>query len=48
MSQPNGKTALSDEENVMWVEEPQPQLTEDEAYWRMRGMTPPARVELVE
>ena len=42
---PTQLTALSDPENVGWVkDEPEP-LTETEAYCRMRGMVPPARIE---
>lgn len=43
-----GKTALTDEDNVGWVEVPAEPLTEEEAYWRMRGMIPPAQVDLEE
>lgn len=44
-----GKTALTDEDNVGWklVEETEP-LSEEDAYWRLRGMIPPARVVLEE
>lgn len=43
------QTALSDPENVQWVEvkEIEP-LSEESAYWRMRGMIPPAVVVLEE
>lgn len=43
-----GLTALTDPENGGWVELPPEPLTEEEAYWRMRGMIPPARIEPVE
>lgn len=47
--QPTGKTALSDPENVGWVEEKATEkLDQDAAYWRMRGMIPPAKIELEE
>lgn len=41
-------SALSDPENVGWVKEDQEPLSVEDAYWRMRGMVPPARVELEE
>lgn len=46
---PAQQTALSDPENVGWVEvkEMEP-LSETAAYWRMRGMIPPAEVTLEE
>lgn len=44
-----GTTPLSDPENVGWVEvlETEP-LSETDAYWRLRGMIPPATVVLEE
>lgn len=46
--QPTGKSALSDLDNVGWVELPPEPVSEEDAYWRMRGMVPPPRTEPVE
>lgn len=42
-------TALSDPDNVGWVpvEKKEP-VSEEDAYWRLRGMIPPATVVLEE
>lgn len=42
-------SALSDPDNVGWKLVPETeQLSEEAAYWRLRGMIPPAEVELEE
>ena len=44
-----GNTPLSDPDNLKWIEEKATEkLDEEAAYWRMRGMIPPAQVTLEE
>lgn len=44
---PAGLSALSDPDNVGWVQDTE-LLTEEQAYWRLRGMVPPPQVPLEE
>lgn len=45
---PAQPTALSDPDNVGWVEIVPGKLSEEDAYWIMRGMIPPAHIQLEE